>query len=82
MKKAINGLMDTFANFIYEGDRFTMKEHDGECCEHYIICEVKKDDISACGYGLYNIKTGKYLCNAAIANYPLETNYAYRETNK
>ena len=69
-KRPILGLVDTYANPIYEGDLFDLQEHQCEYCNHWIVCEVKKDNISACGYGLYEVKTGKYIANAAIANYP------------
>ena len=66
------GLTDTHGSSIHEGDLFDMQEHEGECCNHIVVCRVEKDEISACGYGLYDIKTGAYFANAAIANYPHE----------
>jgi len=54
---------------IYVGDKFRIQEHQNPCCEHWIICEVRENPNCHCGYGLYNVKTNEFVCNAAIATY-------------
>jgi len=64
-------LIDMNGDSILVGDRFKIKKHFNECCNHYVICEVKEDKNCLCGFGLFDIKTNKLICNAEIAGgYP------------
>jgi hypothetical protein len=68
MKKN-TGLICSNCQPIYVGDKFRVQEHQNECCEHWVICEVRVNPDCRCGYGLYDIKTDKLIANAAIASY-------------
>jgi hypothetical protein len=69
MTKKDTGLIDCNCLPVLVGDKFRVREHQNECCEHWVICEVKEDPACRCGYGLFSIETGKLIANAAIANY-------------
>lgn len=68
MKAKDTGLICGNAQPIYVGDRFSVKRHFNECCNHYVDCEVREDPKCRSGYGLYEIKTGEFIVNAEIAN--------------
>ena len=61
------GLICGNAQPIYVGDKFEVTEHQNECCNHLIKCEVKVNSECYSGYGLHDIKTGKLIANAGIA---------------
>jgi hypothetical protein len=67
------GLICCNALPIYVGDKFHIQKHPNGCCEHWIICEVRENPECSCGFGLYDVKTGEFVCNAAIATYRVET---------
>jgi hypothetical protein len=62
------GLIDCGCKPIYVGDKFVVKRHANDCCEHNVICEVRVDPACRCGYGLYEVDTDNLIANAAIAN--------------
>lgn len=62
------GLIDSNCKPIFVKDKFVVKRHQNECCEHNVICEVRVDPTCRCGYGLYEIDTDNLIANAAIAN--------------
>jgi hypothetical protein len=62
------GLIDCGCKPIYVGDKFVVKRHQNECCEHNVICEIRVDPTCRCGYGLYEVGTDNLIANAAIAN--------------
>ena len=66
------GLYDMFAKPIFVGDKFRVREHNNECCEHWIVCELREDKICSSGYGLFSVKTGKLIANGVIANYRID----------
>jgi len=63
------GLICSGAKPIFVGDKFTVTEHDNECCQHWVDCIVKEDKVCTSGFGLFSIETGKLIANAAIACY-------------
>ena len=66
------GLECSNAQPIYVGDKFSIQEHQGECCNHWITCVVKVDKKCRSGFGLYEIKTNKFIVNADMACYRAE----------
>jgi len=71
MKKN-TGLICGGAEPIFVGDKFTVTEHDNECCDHWIDCIIKEDKNCKSGYGLFSIKARKLIANAAIACYRID----------
>ena len=61
------GLKDANLQPINIGDRYMVKEHPNECCNHNVECEVLENKDCRCGYGLHDIKTGGLIANAEIA---------------
>jgi hypothetical protein len=72
MEKIDTGLICCNCKPVYVGDKFMVQEHSNECCQHWILCEVRINPDCRCGYGLHDIETGKLIANAAIANYRAE----------
>ena len=68
MKKD-TGLICSSCLPIYVGDKFKVQRHQNECCEHWVICEVRVNSDCRCGYGLHDVETGELIANAAIASY-------------
>ncbi len=66
------GILCSNGQPVLVGDRFEVKEHPNECCNHNIICEVLENNECLCGYGLHDVKTGKLIANASIASYRVE----------
>ncbi len=67
------GLTCTNGNPIFVGEKFYVNKHIySECCNHEIICEVRKDEKCRSGYGLYEVKTNKFIVNADMACYRVD----------
>ena len=59
---------------IYTGDRFSVLRHQNECCNHWVICDVRRNAKCTSGFGLHDIVTDELIADAGIATYRRESN--------